>query len=997
MQKFIHRLIYILLGGLFLFGISLGRISDIPGFDYIVAFLWGGVVALLCLALGRRKGWWVLLVVVLLGQPEHAWADSSVQSYYKTYCAKAEQAKQNNWKGEKECDAEVLEKARYITASQKGTTTNVGNQNEVLCSCSSEYDCAQKLMTLCSNYERRHHLENEKNKKVHTVMEILANEESGCWPCDMAAVVFVVIQNLSFTLNSVMVQVAFMLLKLFFLGWIIFTGITSIAFPSKTSTFVSQTLIRFIVVSLVAIVLSSNGMTALYTNFLNPVMGIGIGLSEKVSEAALPTDNFGTTITNLVSSSTPTTTRTSMNYCQTGNSASFSNMMNNFLGNMSSRLLSSREMGYSSYNSNVNSYMATTLSQQLIPLNNDSNQESLLNDQMKNQLLCMTQKFYNQVGPFTAMGQSLVEFSRADESSYFGLKFPNLGMWLTGWLLVGVFTIFGFLVAFRLMDIFMRLALFLIMIPWCVVAIAFPITRDFTRKGWNFFLHTIVEFLGLALAIALVMVMFESVVSPDSDNLRNAIMAPYSKDYGQNLYDVIYSGGAGRFFFMLIISAYFALKIMQSMTSILEGLFGVSGATSAGLFSEMAMTTVARAQQMTRKATEISNNKNLRFKTADMEKEEDIKTMKKDLPRLQDNINLRALQRDNLAKKAAEMVAQKEQAERKAALASATQAEKKAALEAAKKAQEAQKEAEMAEKKLQLAKQQLLNKQAKIAAAENELKNMYLGFKTSSASFAPRRYAENSANALHYYSQKMAGKAERILVGGGQLLNKTGIGAIIGVPMVYAGKLISWGLRGTTKTISSTVHAVGATPETVKNTVSAVVNAPKNIVKGVQQGVKNATETTKDLVGFSLHMTKKATYDVPKAAIKETVSAVVNAPQNIAKGVKEAAETTKDVVGFSAHVVKKATYDVPKEAIRGTVSAVVNAPQNIVQGVKSAGTATKEAAGFAKYMAKKVAYDNPKAAIKGAVSAVANAPRNTMRKIKNAAKFPGDLVKKIFK
>ncbi len=1011
MKKFIHRLIFIVLAGLFLFTLSQGRLSDLPGFDYVVAFLWGGVVVMAVLALAKRKGLWLILLGLLGGQVVCAssWAASSVQGYYPTYCAKIEQAKQNHWKGDEACEEEVWEEARYITSKQKGEPP-ASIAPDTTCSCSSDYDCAKKLMQICSEYERRHHLEDEKNKKVHTVVEILALDNSGCWPCDMAAVIFVVIQTLSFQLNEFMVKVAFMLLKLIFFGWIVFVGASAVFFPNKSGTFASQVLIRTIGVALVAIVLSTNGMTTLYTKFLNPVMNMGIGLSEKISEVALPSATLGEAINALVPSSAASST-TTMDYCSSDESETFSGMMGGFLpSRLSVQLFGWGSSILSSSTSKSKSYMAQELSKQLVPLNTSGEQETLLNDDMKKDLLCMTQKFYNQVSPFTAVGRSLIEFARADEASYFGVKWPDIKMWVTGWLLVIIFTVFSFLVAFKIMDIFLRLGLFLVLIPWFVAAVAFPITRDFAAKGWNFFLHTIVEFLGLALAIALCMEMFEKVVSTDSDALKKAIIAPYTEDYGKNLYNVIYSEGAGRFFFMLAIAAYFAFQILKMVTPMLENLFGVSGVATGSIFGGMAMTAMNRTRQLSKKAKELADNKNLRYKSDKTLKKEEIAGLKKaeaeqqkvvadlnnrviiaqnDVNSLQHALDennrllsdlLRKTARKSTIAERAEIARLKKEIERiKSKLAEA-----KAQLDAEKK-------------KLDEEKKKLAEIQAQKAKAEADLKNTHLGFQQSSAKFAPRRYAENSVNALHYYSQRTAGGIENVLVGTGQFLNKTGIGAIVGVPLVYAGKLISWGLRGTTKTISTTVHAVGATPDALKNTVSSVVNAPENIAKGIANGVKNTIDTTKTVVGFSGHLAKKAVYDVPK----NVAISAVKAPGAILN-------ETKNVAGFTGHIAKKVVYDAPKTVVDSVINApknmtysVINAPKNIAQGVKtgvqSVAQTTKNVAGFSGYMAKKVVVDAPKQAIKTAVMAPVNIGKKTASAVKGAVKFPVDLAKKIFK
>ena len=98
--------------------------------------------------------------------------------------------------------------------------------------------------------------------------------------------------------------------------------------------------------------------------------------------------------------------------------------------------------------------------------------KTLLTDELKGQFLCLTQKFYNQSRPFIATGHSLISFASHNSQALDGsvTRFPsNFKMWIVGALLVGLFTYFGFLVAFRIMDIFLRLGFVLVLITNYVV------------------------------------------------------------------------------------------------------------------------------------------------------------------------------------------------------------------------------------------------------------------------------------------------------------------------------------------------------------------------------------------------------------------------------------------------------------------------------------------------------------------------------------------------
>ena len=68
-------------------------------------------------------------------------------------------------------------------------------------------------------------------------------------------------------------------------------------------------------------------------------------------------------------------------------------------------------------------------------------------------------------------------------------------------LVVILFSLYGFAVAFRIIDIFVRFGFILVLMPVFVAAAVFPATREFTKKAFTFLLKTITDFLALTLAI----------------------------------------------------------------------------------------------------------------------------------------------------------------------------------------------------------------------------------------------------------------------------------------------------------------------------------------------------------------------------------------------------------------------------------------------------------------------------------------------------------------
>lgn len=815
MMKFMKRLVYLILGCLFLFGLSQGRLTDIPLFRYCIWGAWILCAGVLICFLGKRRGWWVILMTLGLlcfaNTSQASWFDDifgggaslQVSSYYKTYCQKIEQAEKNNWRGEEPCDEKYWNRAREIVSQ----TTETAPDDTDGCNCSSEYNCAVKLMGLCSQYEQHH-----PKKDVHTVMEILANQDSGCWPCDMATIIFVVIQNLSFMLYNMMTEVAVVFLGLIFLGWISFAGLSAVVFPSEGMTFPTRALKNLLAVMLTLLVLKTEGMTTLYNGVLNPVMSLGMGVAQEITESATgiatrPSFNSLLRATFGRAGSTE--------YCATA--SAFNpildtsetvipggiNFSNRPIGNGPDIVL--QNIGLTQEENLFSNISQTLLGNnwmnRLLPSSGKNN--SLLNDSMKAKLLCMTQKFYQQSNPFVAVGQSLIEFSTKDAEPIKVMGFRPFGdlripdpfiMALVGIAFVAFFTIFSFLIAFKVMDIFLRLAFFLVLMPLFVAAIAFPVTRDFTKKGWDFLLHTILEFLGLALAIAFIMQMMESFLAIDHTALLSAMTAGYSDNYGENLLKAVYRGGGCRFLFGMIAVCFLGFQVLKKMTPMIDSIFGVKGVANESLIAGTIMSNVSKGYGVLTKAAEVAGHEKIQYKTPDAEKREEIKQLSKDLKKEQkqaDKLQYDATTKDAIAKSL----------EKTAASKTATEADKKRAQQARREAQAAQALADAQKRKVE----ELKNK---ILVAEGEASA--LRFPSSQSKFKARRYVDDFMSEAHYGMQRDAEKIEKFGLNVGRVLNKTGIGAVVGVPLILGTKATSMAWRIPTKVASMAVHGTTA-------------------------------------------------------------------------------------------------------------------------------------------------------------------------------------------
>ena len=587
-MRLFHHIFQILILGVLLFFMLKMRLFDIPYIQEVLialiillAIVWGYL--LYSQTPKNKRKIWISLLILGMSFSSQAQFCSWAEGYDRQRFT----AEQNNWQGDVACATDQWHQAREILNKLKVSPSRFVASDELTAQQMNSYRsfrqdshwsgwvsekfsamgifsaeelaCASQLASLCSEYERRHpgsRVRFDRRGKVHTVTgsgvktvrQILTEDarEYGCWPCRMARIVMTTVQAMSDRLEDSMRQAGLDILKIFMLLWILYTSFLAVIFPSKGSSFIKDFMTRFLCVLIAATILSSgDSLKNLYKDFLSPVVSLGIGFSQDISTA---TDESSFTF----ASSVNPPLSSDNNYCSAISSSSSDTGTNPF-----SKFFP--PLGYDF----------------------DSSSDTFLSQELQVNLLCMTQKLYRQVSPITAIGQSLVSFSVANGSRpcISKLCLPILipettAMWVLGLIITCLFTIFSFLVAFKIIDIFLRLGFVLVLMPLFVATWAFPLTREFSKKGLMFLMSIITEFLALTLSLTFIMIFFESGIKGSKGDLVAAIMAPYSKDYGKNLYNVLTSNNGWYLFCMLVAIFFVGTKVISIMTNLISSFFG---------------------------------------------------------------------------------------------------------------------------------------------------------------------------------------------------------------------------------------------------------------------------------------------------------------------------------------------------------------------------------------------------------------------------------------
>ena len=781
----IKKICLLLLGALLIaLGISVD-LNDILIFHYLNYLFWPLIIVGIAFSLYKMRKITCLLFALLCFSTSSYSATHTLEicSYYQSYKQRIDRYRADHFQQDEKCDDSILAKARDEAAQYKDL---IGS-------------CAKDLMALCSEYDRRH-----PQREVRTASEIMndpvgtsssGSSASACWPCDMVYTVFMIIQRLSSTLAGVMSEAGFEIL-LIATAFFLLVKAAGMVLTSKGDTFFKQIMGTLLGVMIVSLVLRNNGqyLTVVYSRFLAPVMSIGLSISDNIQQSvgsesayfrsAVGGQSFASRIENRAPDVLGMIPRTSFeNFCYI-NSSSSSNPFSDYISRMRNNLF-------------------PNLGRNFPGLNPTRTQNTLLTDELQSQFLCLTQKFYYQSRPFISIGQTFINWARHDTEKIIGFIPPripkNMKMWFFGVLLVALFTYFSFLVAFRIIDIVLRMGFVFVLMPLFIAALVFPVTRDFSKKGWQFLFQIIVEFIGLSISVSFVMLMLEGVIAPQSDELVRALSAPYSSDYGENLFNVVTSNMTWTFPFMLIGVVLMGEMLLKSFPIIIASLFEVSdsskggtlmGATIGGLATG-AVGLYGKAKQAAQ-TTAKNPHKTKENKAKDAEK--DLAQKKKKLEDEKKKLAQAKLKEGHLRGTSKEAGAKKE-----------TQEQQKNVDKAQKDVDEAQKKADALRKEADKEKQKTA---------------------PSQSAYSARRFSKDAGNAVRVGGSKTAQAIDSFGSKVGGTLMKNGLGSLVGVPLVLGTKTLSTGVRAASKVTEMGIKGIGLVGAGAQAVVGAK-SAPK--------------------------------------------------------------------------------------------------------------------------------------------------------------------------
>ena len=425
------------------------------------------------------------------------------------------------------------------------------------------FGCIEKYIEHCACIDKK----NEAN--CRTIAETVAKNSQDCWICSIVEALLLATQKIAKVAYALLAQFSLGLLGVMFLFWIaikVLQLVGTFGYGDHNSFF-TEFLFRTIAVMIAAAILHAP-ITDLYRIVISPFIMMTAGFTEKLTDAVL-SDEKG---------SFYDTVREKLNSPALNQEDARKNCM-----------LHCKNM--------LDENFKYTERQQKLMLGKVGGDGEFIDPQSFSALLCLTCRTYNQMVPFTAIGESMTCYAYANgwDPWYLPVSFPNFAYLLMGFTFVVLFSLLMTVVAFYILDIVLKLSFIIILTPLFVVAWAFPISKEYSDKAWKMILYVLFEFIGVALMVAIFMVLMMHALGDlpvENGDITAALVNAMKENNVPALYELM--GGAGPWTLVkLVVVCLMGYKmitasgqVVSALTEITPGIPGVAMAALTGMVKE---------------------------------------------------------------------------------------------------------------------------------------------------------------------------------------------------------------------------------------------------------------------------------------------------------------------------------------------------------------------------------------------------------------------------
>ena len=490
------------------------------------------------------------------------------------------------------------------------------------------YDCSKK-------YIEKYHAwlgtnAGSATMNVNTVPLIMVNSQLHCWTCDIVLIFLVIIEHLVVNSLVSLSSIALMMLGIMLAFWIVFR-VWRLTLDLSTATTFFQDILKQLGIAMLAgmllVNLSSRDdykgsmLQGLFQITIMPVMDTVLFAGDVFSQDVLPTSTFFELVRSQINPSV-LPDALSESYCSLDGDveSAINNRIAYFFGVADAGLDGG---GY---------YVAGSDLPQT---------DRVFSGETIQGFLCMTQRIYNQIMPLTAIGQVIVADQVQKFENLFDLQkwaekllslvrgrkekignIPSIKKLVVGLIIYIPCLLLTWMIAFEVLDIFLRLMFVFVLIPIWITCAVFSVTRFYAKQTLKMFFSLMIDFLaiifGVGIMVALTQHFFPEAVqdqlicrifdvtgkltqgnicTPPAGGLQSlgsTILGKANDAYADHLYDAITAKGYGlRFVLAILAMYYFGKKIFSSSRDAFRSLLGASTGVSIGgqMFGKAVMQT----------------------------------------------------------------------------------------------------------------------------------------------------------------------------------------------------------------------------------------------------------------------------------------------------------------------------------------------------------------------------------------------------------------------
>ncbi|MBP5343870.1 MAG: type IV secretion system protein [Alphaproteobacteria bacterium] len=402
---------------------------------------------------------------------------------------------------------------------------DVASRNSVS---SEAYKCAQTYSKKYLEWLQKN--AGDATDQVKTVPMILADSNIHCWTCDIILVFFVIIEHMVVNSLVSLSSIALMMLEIMLGFWIVFRVMRLVLNLSTAATFFQDLLKQILIALLAGIVLvnlsgrdaqkqedyQGSMLQGVFQLTVMPIMDIVLYLGEgwqdlmMLSPIEPPESPHNFSFFDII--------RAGINSADMPEA-----FQQTYCGDLNGNTEEVRQ----SINGRI-AYFFGVGDGGLDPgLERDgyyvsSNRLALANRIFPGEViqgfLCMTQRVYNQLMPLTAVGQVIVADQVHKLANLFNLKkwwprvfkgellseLPSIKQLIVGSMIYLPTLFFMWIIAFEILDIFLRLMFVFVLVPIWITCAVFSVTRFYAKQTIKLFFSLMVDFLAIIFATGIV-------------------------------------------------------------------------------------------------------------------------------------------------------------------------------------------------------------------------------------------------------------------------------------------------------------------------------------------------------------------------------------------------------------------------------------------------------------------------------------------------------------